>query len=58
VHDVAENSVRARIGSGRSGARGARGRGYPKLDWAPRFLRAKTFLTNLGADRAAPTGAA
>ena len=48
VHDLAENRLRARIGaSGRSLAAAA-GRGYPKLDWAPRFLRAKTFLSNVG----------
>ncbi|MCP5023298.1 MAG: asparagine synthetase B, partial [bacterium] len=30
----------------------AAGAVYPKLDWAPRFLRAKTFLSNVGADPA------
>jgi asparagine synthase (glutamine-hydrolysing) len=48
VHDVAENRVRARLGSGGRALVAALGRGYPKLDWAPRRLRAKTFLTNIG----------
>jgi asparagine synthase (glutamine-hydrolysing) len=48
VHDVAEQRVRRLAGSaGRALLRGA-GRSYPRLDWAPRFLRAKTFLTNAG----------
>jgi asparagine synthase (glutamine-hydrolysing) len=52
VFDVAENRVRRVIG-----ARGRRwlalvGRGYPKLDWAPRFLRAKSTLTNFACDPA------
>jgi asparagine synthase (glutamine-hydrolysing) len=52
VHDWAENRVRARLG--RRGTRAAAriGAGYPKLDWAPRFLRARTFLTNVGRDPA------
>jgi asparagine synthase (glutamine-hydrolysing) len=28
------------------------GRRYPKLDWAPRVLRAKSTLQNLGSDPA------
>ena len=52
VHDVAENRVRALAGApGRAIARAA-GRVYPKLDFAPRVLRAKSFLTNVGADPA------
>lgn len=52
VHDAAENRMRARIGGpGRSFA-SAVGAVYPKLDWAPRVLRAKTFLRNLGTDPA------
>jgi asparagine synthase (glutamine-hydrolysing) len=47
VHDVAENRVRARLGDGGRALVAAAGRGYPKLDWAPRFLRAKTFLSNV-----------
>lgn len=31
---------------------GALGRVYPKLDWAPRVFRAKTFLTNTADDPA------
>lgn len=53
VHDVAENRVRALAGApGRAVARGL-GAVYPKLDWAPRVFRAKTFLSNVGADPAA-----
>jgi asparagine synthase (glutamine-hydrolysing) len=52
VHDVAENRVRARVGSGGRALAAALGRGYPKLDWAPRYLRAKTFLSNVGRDPA------
>jgi len=51
VHDVAENRLRRRLGPA-ARALGALGRVYPKLDWAPRFLRAKTFLENLGRDPA------
>lgn len=52
VHDVAENRMRRLLGGpGRRMAAGA-GRMYPKLDWAPRFLRAKTFLSHLGEDPA------
>jgi asparagine synthase (glutamine-hydrolysing) len=52
VHDVAENRVRRGIGlSGRALARAA-GSVYPRLDWAPRFLRGRTFLTNVGDDPA------
>jgi asparagine synthase (glutamine-hydrolysing) len=52
VHDVAENRLRRRLGGpGRALARWA-GRVYPKLDWAPRFLRGRTFLANVGDDPA------
>lgn len=53
VHDVAENQLRRRLGApGRALARGL-GRVYPKLDWAPRWLRGRTFLTNVGDEPAA-----
>ena len=53
VHDVAENRVRSMFGKpGRSVSR-AVGSVYPKLDWAPRVFRAKSFLTNVGEDPAA-----
>lgn len=52
VHDRAENRVRARLGVGGRSAARALGGLYPKFDWAPRPLRAKTFLTNLGRDPA------
>ncbi|MCA9001417.1 MAG: asparagine synthetase B, partial [Planctomycetes bacterium] len=52
VHDLAENRLRTAVGApGRALARGL-GSIYPKLDWAPRFLRAKTFLSNVGSDPA------
>jgi len=52
VHDVAENRVRGALGaSGQAAARGL-GRVYPRLDWAPRILRGRTFLTNVGDDPA------
>ncbi len=52
VHDVAENRLRRSLGSpGRSIARSL-GKIYPQMDWAPRFLRGRTFLTNIGDDPA------
>jgi asparagine synthase (glutamine-hydrolysing) len=52
VHDVAENRLRGAIGApGRALARAAGGL-YPRLDWAPRFVRGRTFLTNVGDDPA------
>ena len=52
VHDVAENRLRRSLGgAGRAAARAA-GSVYPRLDWAPRFLRGRTFLTNVGDDPA------
>jgi len=52
VHDVAENRLRRQLG--RPGARllGALGALYPRLEWAPRPLRARTFLSNLASDPA------
>ncbi|MEO2163159.1 MAG: asparagine synthase (glutamine-hydrolyzing) [bacterium] len=50
VHDLAENRVRARLGRGGRALAGALGHAYPKLDWAPRPLRAKTFLSHLGGE--------
>ncbi|MCP5021924.1 MAG: asparagine synthase (glutamine-hydrolyzing), partial [bacterium] len=52
VHDLAENRLRGRIGASGRALATAAGAVYPKLDWAPRFLRAKTFLSNVGADPA------
>ena len=52
VFDVAENRVRAVIGEPGRKILGAVGRSYPKLDWAPRPLRARSTLLNLGADPA------
>lgn len=52
VHDVAENRVRSLVGAPGRGFARAAGSVYPKLDWAPRVLRAKSFLTNVGEDPA------
>lgn len=52
VHDVAENRVRSLVGAPGRGLSRAAGSVYPKLDWAPRVFRAKTFLSNVGADPA------
>ncbi|MFT5051333.1 MAG: asparagine synthase (glutamine-hydrolyzing) [Chlamydiales bacterium] len=52
VHDVAENRVRSAIGGAGRQLAAFGGRVYPKLDWAPRFLRARTFLANIGQDPA------
>jgi len=52
VHDHAENRLRRNLGPlGRAAVRGV-GAVYPRLDWAPRFLRGRTFLTNVGDDPA------
>jgi len=50
VHDLAENRTRSVLGRGGRALAGAVGRLYPKLDWAPRPLRARTFLTHMGAE--------
>ena len=52
VHDAAENGVRRAVGRGGRMAARSLGRVYPRLDWAPRFLRGRTFLTNVGDDPA------
>ena len=52
IFDAAENRVREFVGAPGRGAARLLGSVYPKLDWAPRFLRAKSTLTNLGADPA------
>lgn len=52
VHDHAENRLRARLGPAGRRAAGILGRAWPKLDWAPRPLRGRTFLTNLDRDPA------
>lgn len=51
VHDLAENRLRAALPVGRR-VLALAGRVYPKLDWAPRVLRARTFLSNLGRESA------
>jgi asparagine synthase (glutamine-hydrolysing) len=53
VFDLAENRARRLLGRAGSRALGALGRIYPKLDWAPRSLRAKNTLLELGHDPAA-----
>lgn len=52
VFDVAENRTRAVLGRAGQRASAFVGRHYPKLDWAPRFLRAKSTLVNIGLDPA------
>jgi len=48
---VAEDSVRRRVPAAWRGALfGVLGRAYPKADWAPRFLRAKTTFQGLARD--------
>jgi asparagine synthase (glutamine-hydrolysing) len=53
VHDVAENRVRRALGAPGRALAGALGSLYPKADWAPRWLRGKTFLQNVARDPAA-----
>ena len=45
---AAEERVRARLPASARPWLAAAGRAYPKLDWAPQFLRAKSTLTGLG----------
>ena len=52
VHDMAENRMRGMVGTPGRKMAAAVGAVYPKLDWAPRVLRARTFLRNLGTDPA------
>ncbi len=52
VHDVAENRLRAVIGERGAVLARAAGAVFPHLEWAPRFLRGRTFLTNVGDDPA------
>ncbi len=52
VHDVAENRLRTSVGRAGQAAFRLAGRAYPKLDWAPRVFRARTFLSNVGQDPA------
>jgi asparagine synthase (glutamine-hydrolysing) len=47
---AAEERVRGLLPAAARGAVGAIGNLYPKLDWAPRFLRAKTTLQAIGRD--------
>jgi len=53
AHDLHETWLRGRIpGSVRRGVLGPLARLWPKADWLPRVLRAKTLLTNLSLDDA------
>ena len=52
VFDVAENRARSLLGPVGSGLAGKLGAVYPKLDRAPRLLRAKSVLSNMGLDPA------
>jgi asparagine synthase (glutamine-hydrolysing) len=47
---AAEERVRGLLPGPARGMLGAVGNFYPKLDWAPRFLRAKTTLQAIGQD--------
>jgi asparagine synthase (glutamine-hydrolysing) len=54
AHDLGEAWLRRRVpGWLRSGMLGPLARVWPKADWLPRALRAKTLLTNLALDDAA-----
>jgi asparagine synthase (glutamine-hydrolysing) len=51
AHDLKEAVIRRRVpGWLRRGAVGPLAQLWPKADWLPRFLRAKTFLTNLSLE--------
>ena len=52
VHDLAENRLRSKLGRPGQAVFRSLGSLYPKLDWAPRFLRAKSFLSNVSQDPA------
>jgi len=52
VFDVAEHRARAVLGRTGTKLLGQVGRRYPKLDWAPRVLRARSTLRNLGDEPA------
>jgi len=52
VFDVAENRARRVLGRRGAALAGRIGALYPKLDWAPRVLRARSTLCNLGLDPA------
>jgi asparagine synthase (glutamine-hydrolysing) len=52
LHDAAEHRLRRAGGTPLVGLAGLLGAVYPKLDWAPRRLRAKTFLQNLARNPA------
>jgi asparagine synthase (glutamine-hydrolysing) len=47
---IAEEKVRGMLPAAARRALGAAGAVYPKLDWAPQFLRAKTSLEAMGRD--------
>ena len=53
VFDAAENRARRALGAPLCRAAGALGRVWPKADWLPRPLRAKSTLLDLGRDPAA-----
>jgi len=50
VFDVAETRLRKRLGKAGRGACALAGALYPRLAWAPRFLRARSVLQNLGKE--------
>lgn len=52
AHDLAENRLRRGLGTRGAQLAGALGAHYPRLERAPRFLRGRSFLTNLARDPA------
>ncbi len=50
VFDVAENRVRRSLGRAGQALLAGAGAVYPRMAWAPRFLRAKSVLQNLGSE--------
>ena len=52
VHDVAENKLRSAIGGPGRSVAGLLGKLWPRMERGPRFLRGKTFLSNVAADPA------
>jgi len=54
VHDLREGQIRRRLPTWvRRGVLGPLSSAWPNLDWLPRYLRAKSTLTNLSLDDAA-----
>lgn len=52
LFDQAENRLRRRLGPLGRGVAGALGRMWPRMEWAPRYLRGRRFCLNVAADPA------